>query len=95
MRAVERSAGIRRHIDRADDCAAGGIEGIDPVAAGEPDPRPVERKAMDGLHARERAILFDYFGSRTLHGRYSSYHKRGGFFVRRHEELTGRQRSRE
>ena len=74
--AVERCAGIRRHLDRADNRAAGGIEGVDPIAAGEPDTRPVERKPVDGLHVWERPIFFEYVGSRTFHGRYS-YHKRG------------------
>ena len=67
VRSVERRSRMRVGVDGAHDHAAFGIEGVQPVARGEPDVLAVERQAMHVAGAGEGSVFAEDLGGGRGH----------------------------
>jgi hypothetical protein len=64
---VEGRPCVRGDVERADDLPGVWIEGVQPVAGGEPHPLPVEADAVHGRHASEGTVFAKNLGGCIFH----------------------------
>ncbi|MNT87264.1 hypothetical protein D3C72_2276610 [compost metagenome] len=67
MLAVEGGTRMGGDLERTQGLAAVRVQGVELVAAGEPDMFAVPGQPMDRLDARERAVFTNDFGSCVFH----------------------------